>query len=100
MSQYEAKEKRKSSAGRKVLAAFGIFFITIGISLATFAFSLRVLMLPSDDEEKRNIENEAERLRIENTQLEEENRRLQEENDILKGGSGSTASSTSSSSGN
>ena len=83
MSEPKIENTKKASRGRKFLAAFGIFLVTIGIFLAAFSISFKILMLP---EHSANGESsEFERLEIENSRLEEENRRLEEENNILKG---------------
>lgn len=97
MSDSQNIEVRKTSAGRKVLAGFGIFFVAAGIFCASFGFTFKAVMLPK--ETKRNqseAEAEIEKLEIQVSQLESENRRLTEENKILSEQNASkTLSSTS-----
>lgn len=86
MSDSQNIEVRKTPVGRKVLACFGILFVTAGIFCASFGLTFKAIMLPK--ETKRNqseAEAEIERLEIQITQLESENRRLAEENKILSG---------------
>ncbi len=94
MSNSQIEEKTKASGGRKFLAAFGIFLVTIGLFLAAFGISFKMLMLPKDT--KNEGFSETEQLRIENSRLEEENRKLEEENKILKGNRSEASSSSSS----
>lgn len=101
MSEEQYEERQKVSGGRKFLAAFGILLVSIGIFLAAFGISFKMLMLPEQSAGKENEQSEIERLKIENSQLEEDVRRLEEENEILKGGkSGNSASDSKSSSKN
>lgn len=99
MSEAQYEERQKASGGRKFLAAFGILLVSIGIFLAAFGISFKMLMLPEQSSGKQNEQSEIERLKIENSQLEEDVRRLEEENEILKGGKSDDSSSGSKSSG-
>lgn len=83
MSKPQLEEKTKASGGRKFLAAFGILLVTLGLFLAAFGISFKVLMLPENA--KNEGFSEVEQLKIENSRLEEENRKLEEENKILRG---------------
>ncbi len=90
----------KTPLGKKILATFGILFIAIGVFLAAFGLSYRLIMLPKTTTvPKDNAEAEIIRLNTQINQLETENRKLKEENEILKGGSASSNDSTSGSSG-
>ncbi len=93
MTQPQSEEKIKTSGGRKFLAGLGIFFVVIGVFLAAFGFSFRIMMLPEKNE---NEMNELERLQLEVDGLELENRRLKEENEILKDSRESMTASASS----
>lgn len=93
MEREQIKMPGKTSYLRKFFAAFGIFFIIIGIFLAAFGFSFKVMMLPAEKATENSIEAEAERLRLENARLEEEVLRLEEQNDILMGRTSSTSTS-------
>ncbi len=94
MESEQTKMPGKTSYLRKFFAAFGIFFIIIGIFLAAFGLSFKVMMFPAESASGNSIEAEAERLKLENARLEEEVLRLEEQNDILMGrtSSGSEAS--------
>ena len=74
---------QKTSVYKKVLAAFGIFLVSIGVFLATFGFSFKVMLLPDTDPTGESAESRAERLQIENSRLEKEVMRLEEQNKIL-----------------
>ena len=83
---------QKTSGYKKVLAAFGIFLVSIGVFLATFGFSFKVMLLPDSAPTGESAEALAERLQIENSRLEKEIMRLEEQNKILIDGSGSLES--------
>lgn len=86
MSDSQNIEVRKTSAGRKVLAGFGIFFVAAGIFCASFGFTFKAVMLPKETKRSQSeAEAEIEKLEIQISQLESENRRLTEENKILSG---------------
>lgn len=86
---------KKMPLGKKILAAFGILFIAIGVFLAAFGLSYRMIMLPkTTTAPKDDAEAEMIRLNTQINQLETENRKLKEENEILKGGAQSAESSS------
>ncbi len=90
------KKKNKTSGGRWVLAVFGMLLVAMGIFLASFGFSFKMMMLPERTTENGDTpEAQIERLELENAKLEEDIRRLEEQNEILMGGSSSKTSSTS-----
>ncbi len=87
---------KKASGRRKFLVVFGIVFVAIGVFLAAFGLSFKIMMLPKiDPNAPDSPEAQVERLKEENSRLEEDIRRLKEQNDILiNGGSASTMTSS------
>ena len=70
----------KTPLGKKILATFGILFIAIGVFLAAFGLSYRLIMLPKTTTvPKDNAEAEIIRLNTQINQLETENRKLCED---------------------
>ena len=81
----EAPQKLKTAFWRKLLAGIGIFFIGVGVFLAAFGFSFRMIMLPKESlTPKNDVEAEIIRLNTQINQLETENQKLKQENEILK----------------
>ncbi len=96
MSQADVNDTKKTSGKQKLFAVLGIFFITLGIFLAAFGFSFKLMMFPRETtRSKSEAEQEIDKLKITVSQLEDDNRRLKEENDILKGSATSTTSTSS-----
>lgn len=92
----EAPQKVKTAFWRKLLAGIGIFFIAVGVFLAAFGFSFRMIMLPQESlTPENNAEAEIIRLETQVTQLETENQKLKQENEILKDSSSSSKSGSS-----
>ncbi len=83
MPQSQNGERKKTSAGKGILAGFGILLVSVGIFLTAFGLSFKVMMLPSSS--GRNTGSEIERLKTENSELQLENMRLKEQNKILMG---------------
>lgn len=90
-------EVKKTTAGRKVLMIFGIFFLSVAVFLASFVFSFNFIINASNQEQMDDGSIEAENAKLkEDIQiLEDQNKILQAEIDRYTGNSSSRSGSTS-----
>ncbi len=78
--EIENQEKAKTGAGRKVLVAFGLLFLSVGIFLTSLACTFHLM----NQEEEAVVEVDENSLENENQKLKEEIQILTEQVDILE----------------